>query len=378
MNNRTAVLWSSNEEAANIVELYNNSNSEFRIIFHYKKNLTASYMNAENKPDILIGEDLGNKEIKSDLFSLDSLYREDLINSLLGGSYYNDHLHLIPLSFSLTTAVFNAKSKRVNQSYPSIELGKMKEQAISYNDELLKKGSSPQWDDHFILAVLELFNSSFTSSISKTMDWHMGGLQSAIGFLHEWNQLNNGTDEMSLFDKKYLYDNRIKILKEERILFTVMDSTDFMTLSDRMKKDLTFIYVSNDFKLHPENIIYGGISKKTVALKTSLDFLKWLIQEDTQEMILKESLKNKSGSFGILSGFSSLNNVNNWVFPEYYPLLRGKTPEPQYIQQQIERPIDFNNISHELIIPWTIKTVEGENITFQQALEKWEKLRIPY
>ncbi len=45
---KTAVLWSSNREAVNIAELYNNSNKEYRIVFQYKENLTASFTVCQN------------------------------------------------------------------------------------------------------------------------------------------------------------------------------------------------------------------------------------------------------------------------------------------------------------------------------------------
>lgn len=383
-NKNTAVLWSNTKEAVSIVEQYNKNNKEYRIIFQYRENLTAAYINADKKPDIIIGWDLQNKEIKSELLKLDNFFYDnfpdenEINQSLMEGVYLNEEKHLIPLSYSLTTAVFNKNSKRIDQELPSIEIEQMIKDSTSYNDEQKKRGYSPLWDVNFICAVLELYGSSFTSSETDSLQWNEKELQRAMDLILEWNRLNGGKDEMALFNAKYMYDNRIKILKDERILFSTMNISDFMKLSDSMSKDLNFLYISHNYTLNPENIVYGGINKKTRALKTSTDFLSWLLNSETQRQIIEESLKNKSQSFGILGGFSSLEDFNCSTLPQYYPRLNGKIPDSRYIRHEMERPVEYNSIKNDLIATWAIKKVEGDNISLTDALEKWEKLRIPF
>jgi len=381
---KTAILWSSNKEAVNIAELYNNSNDEYRIIFQYKENLTASFINAEEKPDILIGKDLQNNEIMSKLLSLDNFYRnglsdgKDIFASLLDGTLYNDQKHLVPLSFAMSTAVFMKNSKRIDRNYPSIELNQMMSDSVKFNENVTKKGYSPLWDEGFLYAILDLFDSSFVPSPTGSLAWNENRLSAALNFIKEWNESNGGSEEMRLFDSKYMYDNRIKILKEERILFTYMNSTDFMELSDSTNIDLDFLYISNDHTLHPEQIVYGGIYKKTNAYKASYDFLSWMMSNKTQQMIIGKSLQNKSASFGILGGFSSLIAFNDGILSSYYPRLKGKIPEPRYLQSQGKKPAEFDTVKSELIIPWAEEAVHGSLSDLADALEKWEKLRIPY
>ena len=383
-NQKTAVLWSSNKETAEIVELYNTGNSEYRIIFQYKENLVSSFIKADERPDIIIGEDLQNIQVKSELLSLENLYKKDFpkngtINqALIGGVEFENSKHLLPLSYSLTAAVYNKNSKRVDSSLPTIELEKMKNDSISYNNEIKKRGFSPLWDENFIIALLDLFEASFSSSEEKMLTWNDQNIESALAFLKDWNELNGGLEQMSQFDDKFLFDNRIKILKEERILFSIMDSASFMELSDSMNKDIDFIYISHKFMIHPEKIVYGGINKKTSSYNASTDFLSWLTKAHTQEKIIQSLLKNKSGNFAILGGFSSINEVNEQILRRYYPRLAGKIPESQYIQMQNEKPVDFNSIKYELITSWVINSINGGEIKLDDALEKWEKLRIPF
>jgi hypothetical protein len=379
----TAVLWSSNKEIVNIVDLYNSSNKEYRIIFQYKENPASAYIKADKKPDILIGEDLQNKEIKSEMINLDTFFKkeipaDDINQALLAGVYLDDNKHLIPLSYSLTTAVFNNNTKRINQDLPTYETHQMMLDAADFNEGQKKRGYSPFWDPSFTYAVLALSGSDFTSSDEKTIQWEEVQLKSGMDFLIEWNQLNGGSELMDFFNTKYLYGNRIQILKDERILFTVMTSSEFLELSDEVSQGLNFLFVSQDFKLNAEDIVYGGISRKTAARAPAADFISWLMKIENQERIVSETLKNKSQSFGFLGGFSSLNSLNCNILTDYYPQLKGKIPSSQYILPEKERPLDFNTIKQELITDWAKKKANGENTTLSEALEKWEKLRIPF
>lgn len=341
-------------------------------------------MQADKKPDLIIGENLQNSSIKSKMHNLNNLFNTSVPNeknmnsALMPGIYFNEEKKILPLSFSLTSAVFNTNSKRINHRAPTIDLKTMRDSAVAFNQEQKSRGYSPYWDKDFIFSILELFQSDFTSSASGTLIWQQDNIDFAINFMNEWNDLNGGTEEMTSFDQKYLYDNRIKILKENRILFTTMNSSAFMMLSDSMRRDLDFLYISQNSMVYPEDIIYGGISKKTSAFKASSDFLSWLIHEETQKTIIESSLKNKTGDFAILGGFSSLNSVNNFILPQFYPRLTGKIPAPRYILPQTEKPVDFKPMKDTLITSWAIDKSEGDPLDLSEALQKWEKLRIPF
>ncbi len=381
---KTAVLWSNNRETAHIVDLFNNGNSEYKIVLKYKENLAASYLKAEKKPDIIIGKGLQNSRVKSSMQNLDHFYNKYLIGkneinrTLLEDSYFDSKIHLIPLSFSLTTAVYNIKSKNFESTLPTLELEQMKELSIQFNEKSNKKGFSPFLDLDFINVVLSLHGTSFSLIESDTLSWNEEKLSEAVYFLEDWNVLNGGTEEMEIFNTKYMYDNRIKILKEDRILFSVMTISDFFLLSDKLKKELDFIYLSNRYKMYPVDKTHIGINKDTNASNASYEFLKWLIKPETQENIIKFSIKNKTGTFGFFNGFSSIKNVNSNVFHRYYPDMKGKIPEPQYIQPTLEKPFDFAIMEKELIAPWVIKKINNDNSTFGKTLENWEKLRIPF
>ncbi len=382
--NNTAILWSSNEEVADIVELYNSSNSEYRIIFQYRKDLVSSYIKADNKPDLVIGEDLQNKDIKKNMLSLNKLFDEafplknPIIPALTEGIYLNDDIKILPLAFTLTSAVFNRNSKIIDNTLPSYDLKLMKENAVSYNSEQKLRGYSPYWDRTFIFAAMELYGSAFSSSENKTLVWNNDNVESAVDFMIDWNELNGGNERMSAFNDKFLYENRIKLLKDKKILLTTMDSSEFMTLSDSMSHDLDFLYLSRDNTLHPDKMIFGGITKKTSARQASSDFLLWLLQENTQKKIIESVLKNKTGGFAFMGGFSSLININKFILPQFYPRLSGKIPDYRYLLPQSDKPVDFNSMRDELLTTWVLENTKGDTLGLTDALEKWEKLRVPF
>ena len=103
-----------------------------------------------------------------------------------------------------------------------------------------------------------------------------------------------------------------------------------------------------------------------------------MMKRETQKKIIETSIKNNSGNFAFFGGFSSLNSVNSQILPLFYPRLTEKIPEPQYILPQLEKPVDFNSIKNRLITSWVIEESSGHKLTLDEALEKWERLRIPF
>lgn len=374
---KTILLWSDRKEMADAAELYNKSGTEYRVVFQYKEELVSSFVDADVKPDIIIGRDLANKLIKSEMALIPDESAGKTITALRGGTELNGGTRLVPLSFSPETIIFRKESKRVDGNRPSLDLTEIKDLSTAYNDEK-KRGYSPFWDRDFLLAVLDLYGSEFRSGEERTLEWNETELNEALSFLLQWNTANSEKGDLSLFDEKYLYDNRLKILKEERILFTTLTLGDFMVLSDAMSRDLNFLYISHEEMMQGGEIVYGGIYRKTGVQDKASHFLQWLMTTENQEMIIQSALSNRTGTFGFLGGLSSNNEVNTLIMPRFYPRLRGKIPEESFLLPGREKPEDYQSVKYDLLSPWLEEKQSGEEITLEQALEKWEKLRIPF
>lgn len=380
---QTISLWSDRREMADIVELYNKTAGDHRVIFQYKEELVSSFVNSENRPDIIIGGDLANSLIKDEMNDLSAVIGTLEENAALipealrGGTYMDDEVRLLPLSYSPLAVLFRKSSKRLDRSAPNLELTEMMELSLSFNGEN-KIGYSPYWDDEFLLTAMELQGSSFTGSPEKPAQWDEGKLNRAQSFLQGWNEKNGGRESVNLFNGKYMYDNRIKVLKEERILFTAVNLGDMMILSDAMVRDLDFLYLSHENAYHPGNIIYGGIYRKSGDFELSSQFLLWLLGKDNQEAVIASAIRNSNGTFGFLGGLSSRDDVNSLVLARYYPELAGKIPESSYLLPQLEKPIDYDAVKFELITPWLNDRIRGEALSLYEAMDKWEKLRIPF
>lgn len=374
---RTIVIWSDRMEMADIAELYNRNSEGYRVIFNYSDNLVPRFDDAEKKPDIVIGLDLANGIVKSEMASLEKLDMSGINKAVTGGTGTDGEVRLIPLSYNPEIILFRKDSKRIKTPAPALTLGEIRDLGLPFNEEK-KKGFSPFWDSSFLLSSLSLFETGFTGGTETQMTWNRENLDKATDFLLSWENDNGKTGDMDLFNGKYMYDNSLKILKEGRILFSAMDLGSFMILSDTTTRDLDFRYVSMKNRIDPGEIVYGGIYRKTAAMEASLRFMTWLTDKSNQEEIIRSVLVNRTGSFGFLGGLSCLDEMNRSVFPSCYPVLEGKLPEPAYLLPQVEKPLDFSTIKVNLIVPWITAMRSGDRVSLDDALEKWEKLRIPF
>lgn len=372
------LIWSDKSEMADIVELYNMSDSEYRAIFQYKEELISSFINEEEKPDIIIGDDLANSLIKEEMSSLDAYnFQEHIIDLFEKGTFLDGESRVLPLAYNPPIMLFPKESKRINHGLPALPLETVRELSQSFNEEK-KRGYSPYWDEDFLIVLLDLFGLDLTIDASGSMIWSEENLEKALSFLNQWHEANNEDGSIELFNLKYLYENRLKILKDEKILFTATDLGDFMSLSDKLSGDLHFHYLSREKQIHSGNIVYGAIYNKTDHHDIAGHFLDWLVQPATQNKIIQSSLRNKTGSFGLLGGLSTVKNVNVEIFPLYYPILEGKVPDPAFLTAPGEKPADYDSVKYDLLTPWLEDRMKGDGITLREAVDKWDRLRIPF
>lgn len=382
-NSSSIILWSDKPELADAVELYNMNGSEYRVIFQYKEDLVSSFFKEETKPDIIIGEDLSNSTVKNELIDLNEALKSgtgfaDLLTTpLISGTERGEEYPLVPLSYSPLTIVYRKNSKRIEGNSIFLNINEILDLGIQFNEEK-KRGYSPYWDENFLLAFLDLNGTSFREGKENLLEWNREALESSTDFLGDWQIRNGGLESMDAFNSKYLYDNRIKLLKEGRILFSAYNLGDYMALSDSMIRILDFSYVSYGEKMHPGVVVYGGINKKNRSLEQSALFMNWLLEKGNQELIISSAIRNGTGSFGFLGGLSSFDDVNRGIITAYYPVLEGKIPFSSYLHSEPEKPVEYKKVQNELITRWLRDERKGSAETLDVAFDKWRKLRIPF
>jgi len=382
-NSKTIVLWSDREEMADAVELYNRSGTEYRVIFQYREDLVSSFFKEEMQPDIIIGENLANIAIKERLTDLAVVLKSDKLDPdfqsspLFSGTESGDYQPLVPLAYSPLIVTYQKNSKRVTANGIDLEIEEIRDLGISFNEEK-KRGFSPYWGDDMLMAFLDLNGTSFSSSTANFLQWNSSQLDSSTAYLKEWTELNGGREAMDTFNGKYMYDNPLKLLKEDRILFSSYDLERFMKLSDSMNRILDFSYISHRGRIHPGAVVYGGVNRENRSTEQSIHFMTWLLEKENQEAIISSAIKNGTGNFGFLGGLSSFDSVNRDILTRYYPGLSGKIPFSSYLFAYTEKPVEYNKVKKGLIVPWLRENRLENSESLETALEKWRKLRIPF
>jgi len=382
-NSKTIILWSDREEMADAVELYNRSGAENRVIFQYREDLVSSFFTEEKQPDIIIGGNLLNGTVKERLTDLTILLktetdeRDFLSSPLFSGTEGEDFQPLIPLAYSPLIVAYQKNSKRIAREGINLEIDEIRNLGISFNEEK-RRGFSPFWDEDVLMAFLDLNGTGFSSSTENFLQWNREQLLSSTAYLKEWTELNGGRDKMDAFDSKYMYDNPLKLLKEDRILFCSYDLERFMKLSDAINRTLDFSYISHEGRIHPGTVIYGGVNRENRSKEQSLHFMAWLLAKENQEAIISSAIKNGTGNSGFLGGLSTFDRVNREILTKYYPGLSGKIPFSSYLFADTEKPVEYNKVKKELIVPWLREDRLENPETLETALDKWRKLRIPF
>ena len=97
-----------------------------------------------------------------------------------------------------------------------------------------------------------------------------------------------------------------------------------------------------------------GIYKGSFNTRRAEDFVIWLMQESTQRAILERtaSMQLNINTFGINGGFSSIQSVNERIFPTYYRNLLGNIPAKNAIQPPPAFPIRWNSFKERVVIPY--------------------------
>lgn len=367
---------------ADIVEIYNRTEKENPVIFQYREDPVSSFFNENKRPDIVINTNLTNNIFKNEMADLSFILDSDesldsLAKSPLLVTGEDGKIPLLPLSYSPLVIVYKRNNKRIAANKTVLNIEEIEEKSTAFNEEK-RIGYSPYWDDSFLMALMDLYGSSFQSDEKTLLKWNDEGLDLSLKRLDHWEEQNGGMESMNDFNNKYMYENRIKLLLDERILFSTFPLGKFLCYSDSRINDLDFALLAHAGNIHPGDTINGGINRKTKSFRGSSRFLKWLLQEESQKEIVASAIKNNIGSFGFLGGLSTLDKINREIITRYYPRIAGKIPSTDYLLEQPEKPVEYNKVKEELLTAWLHKRREGSTLPLSEALDKWEKLRIPF
>jgi len=386
------ILWTDQAEFASYTELFNHSQSKYRVIVEYKDNPAGELITTKQPPDLIIGPWLKGEKTRTRLIPIDYLFNELRINSkqfydpLLELGNIRGRQYLLPVSFNLPALIFSPDKQHLIANDFSLSLDQVQTLAREYNDQkkgqYTRMGFSPRWDTEFLYLATQLFNSRFEEG-TPLFGWNQAALNEAITYLRNWTRtINTSTTAEDDFKFKYLYDPPYKLVTGGKNLFSFMSSEDLFVLpQDKLQNiDFRWIHRNNQTPVN-DGIIYMGICKKANHLEAAEAFIIWFFNEKTQKDLLDRAKKmgTMARTFGISGGFSSLRTVNERVFPLIYPSLLGHLPPADTLAVPRILPNNWETLKREIVIPYLSEAVsvgdkDGASVeTLNDRIATWIK-----
>lgn len=367
------VLWTDCVDFVSYTELFNSSQDKVKVIAIYKDDLTGSLPPAKNerRPDIIAGAFLRNGMQKKYFSRIDSLFgknalsKEIFYSSILESGQYKEKQYLLPVSFNLPALVFQTDNYGyVRNAFLSFD--DIKEISEKFNS---KDGAGaysamtfgPHWNPDFLYLFLKTAGVNYVvqdDEFAYTED----AFRTAVNSISEWSEKINGGVRNELdFAFNFLYTPFYEQVQSGRSLFAYATSNQIFSLTEDQIKELDFHWICNDGKIQIEDDavmmgIYSASKNKAAAKK----FMLWFMNEDSQKKMLerKFAMKLRTQTFGIAGGFSSMQSVNQNVFPSYYRPLMSNVPRSDYLEMpQVFMP-DWSYIKSKIIVPFILNSTE--------------------
>jgi hypothetical protein len=387
-----AVIWTNQAEFASYTELFNKSQSKYRIVVEYRENPAEALIGEAKTPDIVVGPWLKGEKARSRLIPVEYLFNELRINS---GQFYPQLLDLgniqgnqflLPVSFNLPALIFSQDKQHLITNDFSLSLDQV--QTLSREFNVQKKGVysrmafSPRWDNEFLYLSTMLFDVKFEES-PKILKWNQNALAETIKYLRTWTKaINTSTTAEDDFKFKYLYNPPYKLVTAGKNLFSYISSEDLFVIPRDKIQNIDFRWINRNNRT-PVNdgITYMGICRNAPNLDAAEAFMIWFFNENSQKELLERSrsMGVMQQSFGIAGGFSSIKSVNEKTFPLFYPALLGHVPPADSLSVPRILPNNWETLKTNIVLPYLIQAVsapEGQENTVKSIADRladWKK-----
>jgi ABC-type glycerol-3-phosphate transport system substrate-binding protein len=390
---KIAVLWTDRPEFAVYAELFNASQSRYKLEAFYREAPAQALVGAEEYPDLVVGSWLKSASTRALFRPLDYFFEELLLTEtgfypkLLALGNIDGKQYLLPVSFNIPALIFSRENASLIPSPFTLSLDEIRSLGKAHNvltdGAFTRMGFSPRWNDEFLFVAASLFGTSFREG--TPLAWDKGALEKAVTYLREWtSDANRDTTAEDDFEFKYLYDPPHKLASSGRILFAYITSADLFTVPEERRATLDFRWIAKDAAIPvAEGAAYLGVCKRGKARSAADAFVQWFYKEETQRRILERSkrLRLNESVFGIAGGFSALRAVNDDIYPLFYPGLLGHVPPAEYLSPPNILPKDWTNLKLRVVLPYLHDRVRVDEASKVQSLEnrisEWYRLNPP-
>lgn len=379
---KIAVLWTDQEEFAVYAELFNNSQTQYKIETVFLPYPARKLSNTEVYPDLVVGSWLKSSSTRSLFRPLDHFFddmylkRSSFYSRLLDLGFIEDRQYLLPVAFNVPALIYSRDNQNLVEGSFTLNLDQIRTLGAAYNviqnETYTRMGFSPRWDDEFLYICAVLFDTDFQEG--SPLAWEVHALNQAVEYIRSWSrEANGGIQAEDEFSFKYLYDPAPKLAASSRVLFAYINSSELFTTPEERRSLLDFRWIEKDGRIPlMERAPYLGVVKRGKAANAANAFVQWFYNEETQRKILEMSKDTRLNetSFGISNGFSSLKNVNEQIFPHFYPGLLGHVPPEDYLVPPNILPGDWIELKEKVVLPFLRDRAAASDIRETASLEK--------
>jgi hypothetical protein len=313
---RSLTIYSDSSEVAELVNLFNQTQSLYEASFIYKPSGNKEMINP-GQNDIIFENGLHGymekmkslDDMRENIF-VKSIYPENMKTGILETS-----LKLIPLSLDIPVVLSKEKQngkKFITWKDLTLE---SKEFNILKEGSLIQSGFSPLWSDSFLSTY---YHTRIHSFIGEMDDIDFNDFIRTGDELILWINDINGSIELDHgFSEKYRYIPDYRLIREGRIPLT---------------------------------------AKNPEGAKV---FLTWLLEEKTWEDYLLLTGRNRDDSFAFLGGISSSETLNTKILPKTYPWIEPYIPRTGEFDRQADLPPQWIFLWKDLLLPMIRESISN-------------------
>ncbi len=387
------VIWTSNSEFAQYVELFNKTHKDNSAVLVYKENPALSLPPArdEASPDIVVGSWLRTDSPGKLYKSLDYIFDNKKLTSdvfypqLLTAGQKKGVQYLLPVSFNLPALVFSNENKDLVPDNYTLTLEQLRKAGSAYNEKnkkgaYTKMGFTPLSNNEFIYLATKIYGANFREEKGEIV-WSAANLSKAADELSDWViKENTSAQTEEDFSYKYLFMPYYRQVTSNRTLFAYTTSDQLFKAMKDQDLGIDYRWIVQDRNLPIEDsFTMMGIYKKSKNLVGATEFISWFFQSENQRAILerKDRLNLETEIFGIAGGFSAIRDVTEHILPVFYTQLLTNLPPAQMLSVPNQLPARWESYKTMVVEPY-IKDLatsnNTENVTTILALEsEWRR-----
>lgn len=387
------VIWTSNSEFAQYVELFNKTHKDNSAILVYKENPALSLPPArdEASPDIVVGSWLRTDSPGKLYKSLDYIFDNRKLTSdvfypqLLTAGQKKGVQYLLPVSFNLPALVFSNENKDLVPDNYTLTLEQLRKAGSAYNEKnkkgaYTKMGFTPLSNNEFIYLATKIYGANFREEKGEIV-WSAANLSKAADELSDWViKENTSAQTEEDFSYKYLFMPYYRQVTTNRTLFAYTTSDQLFKAMKDQDLGIDYRWIVQDRNLPIEDsFTMMGIYKKSKNLVGATEFISWFFQSENQRAILerKDRLNLETEIFGIAGGFSAIRDVTEHILPVFYTQLLTNLPPAQMLSVPNQLPARWESYKTMVVEPYVkaLATSDNtENVTTILALEsEWRR-----